>query len=261
MVKKILSIMVWTASVLGLLVLFAFARHNYLNSPVSGIDIKLVRNSQSGFLAHSDLMERLIVLTDSASGKAIRKLKMQQIKTDMEQNPWIDKVDISTTLDGMLSMRVNEREACLRVYNRKNESVYIDKKGILFPINPAYASRVLIASGYLDFPIPSGRKTASIFDSVYRKTMLPEIFYLNKAIQADPFLVVLIDQIYYNSLNEIELSPKIGSASVLLGDTENLSKKLLYLKAFYKQKALSDELIQYKRINLKFKNQIVCTKR
>lgn len=261
MVKKILSIIVWTASILGLLVLFAFARQRYLNKPVIGIDIRLIRENQTGFLTHSALLNRVIVLTDSAKGKPIRQFKLRKIKGDMRQNPWIEDVDVSTTLEGKISVRVNEREAFLRAYNRKNESVYIDRNGTIFPTNPAYASRVIIASGYLNFPGLKGNITASIYDSVYRKTALPEIFRLNKALQKDLFLAVLIDQIYYNSLQEIELSPKIGSASVLLGNLDNLPGKLLYLKAFYKQKAMSDELIQYQRINLKFKNQIVCTKR
>lgn len=261
MVKKILSTIVWTASVLGLLVLFAFARKNYLDKPVTGIDISVIRKNQTGFLNHSDLLNRVITLTDSAKGKPIRQFKLRKIKEDISQNPWIEDADVSTTLEGKISVRVNERDAFLRAYNRKNESVYIDRNGIIFPTNPAYASRVIIASGYLDFPGLNRQKTASVFDSAYRKTALTEIFQLNTAIQNDPFLAVLIDQIYYNSLQEIELSPKIGSASVLLGNLDNLQKKLLYLKAFYKQKALSDELIQYQRINLKFKNQIVCTKR
>ncbi len=261
MVKKILSITVWIVSVLGLLALFTFARKLYLDKPVSGIDISLNRANQTGFLTHAALLNKVIMLTDSAKGKPIRQFKLRKIKEEISQNPWIEDVDVSTTLEGKISVRVDEREAFLRAYNRKNESVYINSNGTIFPTNPAYASRVIIASGYLDFPGLKGQKIASIYDSVYRKTALPEIFRLNKTLQNDPFLAVLIDQIYYNSLQEIELSPKIGSASVLLGNLDNLSRKMLYLKAFYKQKALSDELIQYQRINLKFKNQIVCTKR
>lgn len=261
MVRKILSIIVWTVSILGLVVLFAFTRQLYLNMPVSGIDVSLVREKQMGFLTHAELMNKVIVLTDSANGKPIRQFKLRKIKAAIRQNPWIEDVDISTTLEGKLSVRVNEREAFLRAYNRNNESVYIDQNGTIFPTNPAYASRVIIASGYLSFPGLKGFKTASIYDSVYRKTVLPELFRLNTVLQEDPFLAVLIDQIYYNSLQEIELSPKIGSASVLLGNLDDLPMKLLYLKAFYKQKALSEELTQYQRVNLKFKNQIVCTKR
>ncbi|MBZ0242086.1 MAG: FtsQ-type POTRA domain-containing protein, partial [Bacteroidales bacterium] len=170
MVKKILSIIVWTASVLGLLVLFAFARQNYLDKPVTGIDIRLIRQNQTGFLTHSELLNRVITLTDSAKGKPIRQFKLRKIKADMRQNPWIEEVDVSTTLEGKISVRVNERDAFLRAYNRKNESVYIGRDGTIFPTNPAYASRVIIASGYLDFPGLKGQKTASIFDSAYRKT-------------------------------------------------------------------------------------------
>lgn len=261
MVKQILSVFVWIVSAVGLVLLLAFARHEYLKSPVTGLDVVINRKNQAGFLNQSKLIADVIALTDSIEGKPIRHFRLREIKERLQKNPWVDEADISTTINGRLKIRVKERNAYIRAYNRKNESIYIDHSGTIFPVNAGYASRVIIASGYLDFPVLSGKKTASIFDSVYRKTELPDLFRLNNALQADAFLSVLIDQIYVNSLHEIELTPKIGSATVVLGSLELLPEKLLHLKAFYKQKALSEELIQYQRINLKFSNQIVCTKR
>jgi len=59
----------------------------------------------------------------------------------------------------------------------------------------------------------------------------------------------------------MELSPKIGSATIVLGDMSDLDSKLVKLKAFYQAKIGSKELDDYRSVNLKYRNQIVCTKR
>jgi cell division protein FtsQ len=87
------------------------------------------------------------------------------------------------------------------------------------------------------------------------------VYLLNEKLRNDEFLGSLIDQIYINSLGELELSPKLGPATILIGDLNHLDEKLLHLKAFYVQKGLSSELAEYRLVNLKFRNQIVCTKR
>ncbi|HOI31400.1 MAG: hypothetical protein PHG67_05855 [Bacteroidales bacterium] len=260
MVKRILTISFWAITIAGVLLLAWLARQHYLNSPVNGLEINIMREQQSGFLIHEKLEETIYKLTDSLKSKRIRDIGMADLENNLQQNPWIAEADVSTTLNGVLQVIVHERSAVLRAYNRKNQSLYIDADGVIFPVNPEFAARVPIVNGYLNFPAV-GYKTARISDSAYIHSSLWPAFQLNEKLRNDVFLSSLIDQIYINSLGEIELSPKLGSATVLIGDLSNLDEKLIYLKAFYTQKGLSSELADYRLVNLKFENQIVCTKR
>ena len=48
---------------------------------------------------------------------------------------------------------------------------------------------------------------------------------------------------------------------IFLGSLDHLNKKINNLKAFY-QKAMKDQtLTNYKKVNLQFENQVVCTKK
>jgi hypothetical protein len=51
---------------------------------------------------------------------------------------------------------------------------------------------------------------------------------------------------------------RIGPEVVLLGDKTNLDKKLRNLKLFYSQQQAT--AAAYSMINLKYNNQIICTK-
>ncbi len=261
MVKRILSIATWILTGIGILFLMAFARQQYRKSTIKRMDLQIERISNAGFLQNEKLMHAIVRASDSAVGKPVSALKLSKLQAMLNANPWIDQADVSTSINGIVNIRLHERAAVLRVYNRLNQSVYLDQNGILFPENPDFSARVMIANGYIRFPALAATSTASIFDSAYRATFLPQLYKLSQVLEKDVFLNALIDQIYVNSLGEIELSPKMGAATIILGDITELDQKMSKLKTFYKTKAGTEELQNYQSVNLKYKNQIVCTKR
>ena len=79
--------------------------------------------------------------------------------------------------------------------------------------------------------------------------------------QKNNFLKTQITQIYINDKSEFELIPLLGDQIILFGDISRLDEKLMYLETFYRQETKNLGWTQYKTINLKFKNQVVCTKK
>jgi len=63
-----------------------------------------------------------------------------------------------------------------------------------------------------------------------------------------------------NSKYEFELIPRVGSQIIELGDAENLDEKFANLKLLYLDGFNKIGWNTYKRISLKYKNQVVCTK-
>jgi cell division protein FtsQ len=260
MIKRILSIVVWTISIAGLLVLLGFARENYRNTFVHDMHIRINRKANTGFLDTQTITNEVIKVSDSLIGKQVKQLKPDHIKSHIHTNPWIAKSNVSTGIDGVFRVQLYEREALLRAYNSKGYTIYIDKNGILFPTSPNYTPRVLIASGYINFPILPKKGTAHLKDSLYINTRLSEIHLLTKTLQSNEFLEALVDQIYINSLGEFELSPKLGRATVIIGSLENLDEKLANMQLYYEKSAQNTEMLNYRSINMKYRNQIVCTK-
>ena len=70
-----------------------------------------------------------------------------------------------------------------------------------------------------------------------------------------------IGQVYRNRKGEFDIVVKDIDSRVILGDTCHIADKLRRAEIFIKQKAGSAELKGMKNINLKYKNQVVCTKR
>jgi cell division protein FtsQ len=59
----------------------------------------------------------------------------------------------------------------------------------------------------------------------------------------------------------MELIPRLGQHRILLGDTTDLRDKLDRMRTFYLQGLNNTGWDKYELINLKYKNQVVCTKR
>ncbi len=80
-------------------------------------------------------------------------------------------------------------------------------------------------------------------------------------IQEDEFLNALIDQIYVTPDQEFELIPKAGIDYIEFGDFDDVDQKLKRLKLFYIKGKEKINWTIYKSINLKYENQVVCTKK
>jgi cell division protein FtsQ len=53
----------------------------------------------------------------------------------------------------------------------------------------------------------------------------------------------------------------VGEQKILLGDLQRIEKKIAKLKVFYNKTMLDSTYTNYKTINLKFNDQIVCEKK
>lgn len=153
----------------------------------------------------------------------------------------------------------------LRVVNYNNESYYIDNEGVLFPTSENYTARVLVASGNLNEPyaLYCSKKAfeAEKQEQLQRKTLLDDLYYLSHYIYNDSLWCAMFEQIYLNENGEFELIPKVGDIIIEFGDTSDLQNKFIKLRAFYEQIVPKINLKDFSRVNLKYKKQIVCTKK
>lgn len=256
MVKKILSILVWIITAGGIVTLFIFSRSNYLSTPLKSISINLEGSNGHEFVNKDTLLCEIGRICHISSKNSIGNIDMVQIERHLNDNPWIEKSASYIGLDSVLYINAKEYEPALRVFNKSGQSMYVTEHGAVFPTCEAYTPRVLIASGNFDFPTD-----VKMTDSVYQNSGIADALYIRQAIKKDEFIESCIGQIFRNNAGEFEIAVNEVNAQVILGDTCQIDDKLLKMKIFLKHKLGSEEFNNYKKMNLKFKNQIVCTKK
>lgn len=254
MVKKILSILLWVATAAALVVLFVFARENYLDKPVKGVN--LLPTTDSGFVRKS-VLQKDIQATYGTS--KVGTIDMRKIQKLLDNIPWIESNTAYVDLDGNLNVSYKEYEPRFRYFDNKGRSMYVTNEGIVIPSCSNYTPYVLVASG--NFEIKSDSTSYALSDTLEPDRAILNALYWIKAIEDNPFIANCVGQLYYNSHNDFELTVNGLDAHVVVGDTCLASDKLHRLEVFMKQRINRPETQNLKIINLKYKNQIVCTKR
>ena len=80
-------------------------------------------------------------------------------------------------------------------------------------------------------------------------------------IDSDKFLKAQITAIEFDDNNELVVYPRVGEHKIILGEAEGFRNKFEKLKVFYRHGLGKVGWDRYSMINLKYHNQVVCTKR
>ena len=254
MVKKILSILLWVVTAAALVVLFVFARENYLTTPLKSI--QLIPASDTGFVRKTALHDEIERICGNSKVGTVNMIAIQKV---MEDNSWIEDGTCYIDLDGTLNISFKEYEPWFRVYGKKGHSVYITRDGVVIPSSRVYTPYVLVASG--NFELRSDSVTYRLSDTLDSDRNLLNALHWCDAIEGNDFVSHCIGQLYCNKRNQFELTVKGFDGRVIVGDTCDAADKLKRLETFMKQRIDSPETKTLKSINLNYKNQIVCTKR
>ncbi|RUA12606.1 MAG: hypothetical protein DSY82_00845 [Flavobacteriia bacterium] len=222
--------------------LFGFAARRNSNKKIKAVDVYFT-NGENLFITYEAVNKLLIQNLDTNQIQSVDSLFLNNLEKKVRSNKMIRNADVYKTIDGKIGAVITQRTPVLRVVNGP-ESYYLDEEGKIMPLSENYSARVPIISGEIS-------KTQDLID-------------LANKINKDAFLqkqVTGIEQIHKESGDQFNLKTRIGDQLIVLGTILNFQKKKNKLKAFY-QKALSDSILeQYDTINLKFKNQVVCSKK
>ena len=244
----------WVITGAALIVLFIFARENYLDTPIKAV--QLMSEPDSGFVRKSVLHEEI----EKQCGKSkVGTVNMVKIQKHLDANPWIESNSAYVDLDGNLNVTFKEYEPQFRVFGKNGKSVYVTSEGTVIPSCSTFTPYVLIASG--NFELNNDTTSYVLCDTLLCDRNILDALYWHKAIKANPFVANCVGQLYCNNKNQFELTVKGLDARVIVGDTCLAADKLNRLEAFMKQRISNPETQTLKIINLSYKNQIVCTKR
>ena len=207
---------------------------------IENADIQVIINNEKG-----ELKERLI-----------RTINLGKLESDLVQNPFINNAEVYKDLGGNLMIDVTQVCPLVRIINMRNESFYLGKQGTIFPTSKNFSSRVMVANGNISFGEDDSIKVVANS----KNTEYTDLYALAKYISSSNFWNAQIEQIYVNDKNEYELIPRVGGHKILFGSASKIEEKFEKLYAFYKEGLSKVGWGKYKTINLKYEDQIICSR-
>ncbi len=221
-------------------------------------------NSNDYFITADDINIFLAAKGFKVKGASLSDIDEGKIEVALRTIPYIENVDVFIAIDGNAEINIVQKKAIVKVYNKYGQQFYIDDKGKLMPSSDKYTARLPIANGYInDIYSPFTKLDvcdSATADSLIMTTSIYKIFRIAQFLEKDDFWKAMVEEIFTNSKGDIELFTKIGEQTVIFGNIDNMEEKFENLLVFYKKELNKIGWIKYKTINLKYKNQVVCSK-
>ncbi|HSD06973.1 cell division protein FtsQ [Flavobacterium sp.] len=225
----------------GLVVfLFSFTSKKNTKRKLTKTDVVFVGES-SLFLKTEAVNKLLIENKESVSTIRKDRLDLNKLEQVLNAQEMIEKADVYVSIDGVLKAVVKQKTPIARVFNDEG-SFYIDSEGNKMPLSPNFTARVPLVSGEIN------------------KKNNKNLFKLFKIIYDDAFLRKNIIGIQIMPNGSLLMQNRNYNYQIDFGGLINIEQKFKNYKAFFQKVSLDSSLYKYKKIDLRFTEQVVCTK-
>lgn len=236
---------IWVAvGAVLVIVLVVVANVRHWQSPVRAVRVTIDYGSADTLVAANEVESAIGLAMPELAATRLCDADLSAVAAVAARCPYLRECHASTTIDGAVAVFAKQRRPIVRVFAQGGE-YYLDVEGAHMPVSKVGSSDVIVANG--NIPVKGDGLAA-----VWRLAV-----YLDSHEELSP----LFDQIYRDAHGDLFLTPKLGSHIVQVGDAEDLDGKFQNLMALYSRGLPQAGWDCYSQISVKYKGQVVCTKR
>lgn len=231
-----------------LLSLVIFAENIHRLQKCKKINIVIEGNNENHLITSQEIYNLVAPnAVESPEGKAFDKINFKKIENKVRANKLVKNCQVHRDLSGNLRVDIEEQTPVARIVSNYRLDDYVTDRGELIGISPHHTVRALLLSGsyFGDIQNLKDENNKPILDLI-------------NAINEDSFWKAQISQLVIEKDGGITLVPEIGNHLIEFGMGIDVEAKFKKLKLLYKQILPSKGWDKYKKISVKYRNQIVC---
>ncbi|MCU4156279.1 cell division protein FtsQ [Carboxylicivirga sp. A043] len=240
--KRFKNILFLVIAVVYITVIFSFVAVNKSEVVCGQILPSICDSIDNQFITAQELSDITLEKYPAILGSKLKDMDCNQMEEFFQKHPAIENCEVYFTYGGTLHLDVTQREPLVRVFDN-GASYYLDMDGDKMPVFKNHSAHVLVASGYIK-----------------RLSSKHDLLLIANAIYSEAFWKAQIEQVYVDEKGELTLVPRVGDHLIEFGKVEDVDAKFRNLKALYTQGWDAREWNLYKKVSLKYKGQVVCTK-
>ncbi|HRN44467.1 MAG TPA: cell division protein FtsQ [Flavobacterium sp.] len=220
--------------------LFSFTSKRNENRKLKKSVILFVGNTEP-FVKQETVNKLLIENNEGVSSIQKVNLDLNKLEKNLDAQEMIEKSDVYVSIDGVLKAVVRQKTPIARIFDNEG-SFYIDYEGNRMPLSTNFTARVPLVSGGIN------------------KNNNEDLAQLLRIIHDDPFLKKNIIGIEIMPNGSLKMHNRNFDFQIDFGKLINMEHKFKNYKAFFQKAVLDSSLYKYKKIDLRFTEQVVCTK-
>ena len=252
-VRKILLILLCVALLAGLCVLLGKSRSHRLLVTCEGLKVEFADAHR--FVSEDDIKAWLERDYGSYIGQRLDSVGLDRIERILDEQSAILKSEAYTTEDGLLHVRLTQREPVLR-FQQGKEGFYVDDRGFIFPLQERFTAPVPVVDGAIPVRCAPGYKGPAQTEKERRwiADMIGMMDWIRKSkIWKEAFVQVSVAQ-----GGNLVLTPREGGERFLFGPPEEIADKFDRIGKYYEYIRPARGEGYYKTVNVRYDRQIIC---
>lgn len=259
--KKIINISIWIILSIGLIVLLSFVKNEHKKIKCPDLEISIdYGDGNDYFITAGELEDKIIHILDTVEGRKISDIDLELLERELKKIAYLKDAEAYLTIDGKLKVEVLQRHAIVKIIKSEEDVFYVSEDGTFMPLHPDHTAHVIIVNGVIEDTVGNYKSDIFKVNQLEDTSRIREVFSVINLVKNNEFLTSLVEQVYVNSKGDFELIPKIGNQLIMFGDTLQQEEKFKKLISFYKHGKGKVDWNSYDIIDLRFSNQVVCTK-
>ncbi len=249
---NILRVLGIVGGFLALFLLVSFAPNREPGYRIDDIEVEIENAYENFFIDEEDVMALIMQNEgDSILGDAYGRVDLDLIEDRIESHSFVEDAEVYRDLKGHLVVVATQNKPIARLISKRGESAYIGSTGDLLPTSIKYTARVPVITGrYVDQLM----ELENVNDDEYGGELKSMVEY----ILDDEFWIMQIAQLEIDRKGFINMYAQIGDQRLEFGAPNDYEKKFNKLKIFFKQIMPTKGWNTYDRVNVAYKDQIIC---
>lgn len=214
------------------------------------IVVEIEQNAGAELIDAKDVRKILEKSYGTIIGTGLYALELSRLEKSLSGQECIARAEVYTTLDSTLRVSVTPKIPYLR-FSSPGGGFYCTKGGEIFPLQEGKSVEVPVIEGNIPVNVPKGYCGKA--QSEWEQNWIENVIEIQKNIQkkwSDKIKAVRIED-----KGDVVLVPCEGSERFIFGSPKEIERKFDQLGTYYS--SVKDS-INYKSVNLKYKDQIVC---
>ena len=210
----------------------------------TGTTVDIDDSTDYRFVNKMDIIKFMNSANINPNGLSYKNINLNNLEKKIAEIPFVKEAQCYKSPGGLLCVDIHQRKPILRI-KTPTQDLYLDSEGSLMNTSTSFSAYV---------PVLLSEKTLG------KKYLKTEIYEFANYVYNDRFLNSLVEQIYIDAGGNVEMVPRVGSQIIVLGSTESYQKKMARLKKLYEKGFSKVGWNKYKKIDLTYDNQAVCTR-
>ena len=245
--KKILYWAIGAVVLIGSIFLFF---RDYLGDKDEKVIVHVDHKYGNYFISEKEIKSLVKEIKSQYTGS--NRVNLRVLEEKLKENKFVHKAEVSRDVEGNLVVSIEQDTPVARLISDEGKGGYLSVENTILPLSDNYTARVLVLSGggIIDLYKPE------FFETNEGKVFVEFVKYISN----DPFWKAQLAQVEMDQNHDLVLLPQLGKQKILFGSPSQFYLKLKHLKRFYDEIIPKKGWNYYQKVDLRFDNQIVCSR-